>query len=1388
VEPPAVVPIGRAVANTRLYVLDARQQPVPIGVPGELYLAGVQVGLGYHHRPELTAERFVPDPYAPTSARPPHRAARMYRTGDRARWRADGTVEYLGRLDFQVKLRGFRIELGEIESALAADPSVHSAAVIVREDVPGDQRLVAYVVPADDAELSASALRALLQARLPEYMVPSAFVFLESLPLSANGKLERRSLPAPDSPLDVAAAYVAPRTTTEQRIADVFADVLGVERVGVDDDFFALGGHSLLAMRAVARLAAVLPQRLTIGAMFEARTVARLAALADAGGSPASATPDAGAAPRIERSAEQGPAPRSAAQQGVWTAEQRTPDTAAYNAPMVMRLRGALDPHALEAALGAVVARHEVLRTSFEERVGEAVQVAHSSVKVPVEHADLRGDAARLDVLLRRTVQTPFALGRAPLIRALVARTGDAEWVVAIVAHHLVFDGGSEPLFKRDLAAAYDAIVAGASPHLAPLPIAFADYARWERARRDDGGLTSALAYWRDALAGAPAAIDLPSDAPIQGARDARSDDAAARVSVTYPPALLDALHVLAREQNATMFMVLLAGFQALLSRFARQDDLVVGVPVSGRDRPETQQLIGFLTNTLPLRATLDAGTTFAALVGQARERLLGGFAHAGVPVERVSAELGRAALFDTLFVLQDGDDRAASLAGCEMETVATEIGAAKLDLALSMTVTNGGLRAVLIHRTARFTRETAERLLEHLGRLLASAAESPSRAIADLPLLGDADRAQLAAWNDTSAGYPLDRTLPELIAETVRRSPGTIAVEDERERLTYAALHARASQLAVTLRANGVGPGTLVGVCAERSVGMVVGLLAILEAGGAYVPIDPEYPAERVTYMLADSDVPVLLTQTHLAGSLPASGAIVLLLDDPTCAWASDEAERVEMSPLARPDDPAYMIYTSGSTGQPKGAINSHRGIVNRLAWMQAEYGLTPDDVVLQKTPFSFDVSVWEFFWPLIVGARLVLARPGGHRDSTYLSVVMARHRVTVCHFVPSMLRVFLADPSATAAIALRAVMASGEALAPDLVAQFYAVLPDARLHNLYGPTECAVDVSYWACPPSTTPLNLVPIGRPVANTRLHVLDAAMREVPIGVAGELHIGGVQVGLGYHDKPALTAERFVPDPFEGGSRAPSGARLYKTGDLARWRTDGTIEYLGRLDFQVKLRGFRIELGEIEQRIAAIEGVDGALVTMHVDPVLGQRLVGYYVARADVVAPDVVATTLRRQLPDYMVPSALVRLDAWPLSPNGKVDRRALPAPALADEGDSARAPSTAVERVLCRLLAETLGRERVGVTSDFFAMGGHSLLATRLVTQASKLFRVSLTLRGFFTAPTVAGLAESVTAAVGVDRVERIATLVEKVQGMTPEERERLRAEQRSTQRSTGNS
>jgi amino acid adenylation domain-containing protein len=733
------------------------------------------------------------------------------------------------------------------------------------------------------------------------------------------------------------------------------------------------------------------------------------------------------------------------------------------------------------------------------------------------------------------------------------------------------------------------------------------------------------------------------------------------------------------------------------------------------------------------------------------------------------------------------------------------DIGAAKFDLTVSAAEVDGGFRIAVEYRSDAFTEATIARLVEHFGVLLASAVAAPATPVAALDLLSDAERSQvLQTWNDTAKPYDESKTLVELIARQMAATPKAIAVEDERTSLTFKQLDVAATALAVKLGDLGVGPNVLVGICADRSVELVVGLLAILKAGAAYVPLDPEYPRERLEFMLQDAGVSVLIAQPAAIKNLTVGSTTTVSLDGVN----TPSPVQIILLPPS-PDDAAYMIYTSGSTGRPKGAMNAHRGIVNRLRWMQEQYQLTPKDVVLQKTPFSFDVSVWEFFWPLITGAKLVMAKPGGHRDAAYLVDAITSRGVTVCHFVPSMLRAFLADGGASTCTSLRDVMASGEALTPDLVASFYQTLPGARLHNLYGPTECAVDVTYWPCPPSTVPPALVPIGRPVSNTQMYVLDSRHAPTPIGVPGELFIGGVQVGMGYHNRPELTDERFVPDPYR------TGGRLYRTGDKARWRADGTIEYLGRLDFQVKIRGFRIELGEIEATLAKHPDVREAVVVARPLVAGGDvQLVGYYVARhperasshpepyvADApqgrlregsATPAVPASALRDHLratlPDYMVPAMFVALASMPLGTSGKIDRRALPAPTVEETPEQFVAPRSDIETVVAALWRDVLGRERVGVETSFFDLGGHSLLATRIAGQVTKIFRTPLPLRRFFEAPTVAGVARVlVEGEAKPGQTATIARLFIKAQQMTPEERERLRREKsRSDQSTTG--
>ncbi|HST57443.1 MAG TPA: amino acid adenylation domain-containing protein, partial [Longimicrobium sp.] len=843
------------------------------------------------------------------------------------------------------------------------------------------------------------------------------------------------------------------------------------------------------------------------------------------------------------------------------------------------------------------------------------------------------------------------------------------------------------------------------------------------------------LSYWKEQLAGAPELLELPTDHPRPAVQTYRG----ASVPVELSPELLERLQALGRSEGATLYMTLLSAFQVLLSKYSGSEDVVVGSPIAGRTRGEVEEVIGFFINTLVLRADLSGDPSFREVLGRVREGTLGAYEHQEVPFEKLVAELqpersmSHSPLFQAMFTMQNARELGGDLPGLKVGGVGAPMGIAKYDLSLTLRATAQGLRGALNYSTDLFERGTAERILGHLARVLEQAASDADVRLSQVELLGDEERSRvLETWNRTEAELPADRCIHELFEAQAARTPDVVAVRYEEASLTYRELNARANRLAHHLRGHGVGPEVRVGVLMERSLEMVVSLLAVLKAGGAYVPLDPGLPAERLAYMLDDSRVPLVLVQAALRESVPAGdGVAVLAVDALAEEIASEPAENPAVG--AGPDSLAYVIYTSGSTGRPKGVMNAHRGVVNRLVWMQAHFGIGADDVVLQKTPFGFDVSVWEFFWPLQQGARLVMARPDGHRDPLYLQEVIEREGVTALHFVPSMLQSFVEAVAAGRCPSLRHVVCSGEALPPALVRRFYDQLAGpVELTNLYGPTEAAVDVSCWTCPRGEA-ADVVPIGRPVWNTQLYVLDTALRPVPVGVPGELYIGGVQVARGYQGRAAMTAERFVPDPFS----AEGGARLYRTGDRVRWRTDGAIEYLGRLDFQVKVRGFRIELGEIESVLRAYESVTDCVVVARADA--GEtRLVAYIVGEAEAEA---LRAHVRRSLPEYMVPSAFVTLDALPLTANGKLDRKALPAPELGSTEGQSAAPGTPTEEVLAEVWAEVLRLERVGVDDNFFELGGHSLMAIRVVSRIRAVFGVELPLRALFEGPTVAELA-----------------------------------------------
>ncbi|HYG65957.1 MAG TPA: amino acid adenylation domain-containing protein [Thermoanaerobaculia bacterium] len=1334
VEPGERAPsIGRPIDGGQSWVVDGGLRPVPVGVAGELLLGGEGLARGYLSRPDLTAERFVPDPLGGEAG------ARLYRTGDRARWRRAGELEFLGRLDHQVKVRGFRIELGEIESVLSSAAGVRESVVLARPDGPGGPRLVAYVVPAAGEKPAATELRELLQQRLPDYMVPAVFVTLDSLPLTPNSKVDRRALPAPAG-LHPApgTAYLAPRTPGEEILASIWAEVLGVERVGLRDNFFELGGHSLLATQVISRVREAFGVELPVRELFEEPTVEGLAGRIERLRESAAPAPPIVPVPRGE-----GVLPPSFAQQRLWFVDRLKPGSSAYNVPLAARLTGALDAAALGSALREVACRHEVLRTTFAERDGRPVQVIAPEPRLPLDIVDLRGlpEAEREAEVARRAITEtlrPFDLAAGPLIRAALLRLAEEEHALLVTMHHIVTDGWSMGIFLRELTELYG------GRELPVLPVQYADFAVWQRSWMTGEVLESQLSYWRGHLAGAPARLTLPTDRP----RPAVTTNHGTNQPVVLPPSLSRALSALARREGATPYMVLLAGFAALLGRYSGQRDVVVGSPIAGRNRRETEGLIGLFVNALALRVELAEGLDFLSLLRQARRTALDGFAHQDIPFERLVEELvserdlGHSPLFQVTLALQNVPSSATAVSGLAIRGVAMESRTAKFEMSLRLVPVGDELAGGLEYNTDLFDAATAERLAGHLARLLELAVAAPEVPVPDLGLLAPAERQHLLReWNDTGMDYGAESglCLHDLIGMQVERTLDAVAAVSGDEHLSYHELAQQAGRLARRLAAVGVGADSVVGICAERSLEMIVGLLGVLEAGGSYLPLDPSYPRERLATILESAGAEAVLIQEPLTDRLPEMSIPRLPLRparDPV-SWTP---------PAIRPENLAYVIFTSGSTGAPKGAMVSHQAIVNRLLWMQAAYGLSPADRVLQKTPFGFDVSVWEFFWPLLVGAPLVFARPEGHKDPAYLASLIAEQGITVLHFVPSMLRAFLETDRRESCRSVRAVMASGEALPFDLTERFFASMP-GELHNLYGPTEAAVDVSFWPCVPGDD-RRLVPIGRPIANLRLHVAERSWQPAPLGVAGELLIGGMGLGRGYLGRPDLTAERFVPDPF--GSEA--GGRLYRTGDLARHLPEGEIEFLGRLDFQVKIRGFRIELGEIEEALLAHDQIREAVVLVR--PVAGsgegsqeRRLVAYVVSETGEEPADL-RGFLGQRLPDYMVPPVVVVLPALPLSANGKIDRAALPAPEMANAVAEHVPPRTALERFLASGFRDVLAlppERPVGLHDDFFALGGHSITGAIFINRLQETLSEIVHVVTLFDHPTVASLAAYVT-------------------------------------------
>ncbi|MFI9584382.1 amino acid adenylation domain-containing protein [Streptomyces sp. NPDC052236] len=1334
--PAGVLPLGRPMDNVSMYVLDDRLRPVPAGVHGEIYVAGPGLARGYARQAGLTSTRFVADPFGAAGSR-------MYRTGDIGKWTKDGLLEFLGRADHQVKVRGYRIELGEIEQVVTEHASVGQAKVIVREDRPGDKRIVAYVVPARSGEpgepVDAGALRVHAAKWLPEYMMPFAIVSLHRIPLTPNGKVDTGRLPVPD-PAPVSAG-AAPRSPREEVLCGLFAEQLGIPAVGIDQDFFALGGHSLLAMRLIGRVRAVLGVAATPADLFRGRTVEALSALLDGAG-PAEVVPDLTAG--VERSAR---APLSAGQRPLWFLDQLNGRSATYNSSLALRMSGTLNLPALRQAVRDVVERHETMRTSFPDHEGQPYQLVlpvsrHPGLEVVTSVPD------GLEAAAAEAVRRPFTLSAVAPSRFILISAGPTEHLLLVVMHHLATDGLSMTPLMRDLLRSYTARHGGEAPGWEPLPVRYADYAAWQRDRLGAAADPSSLGsrqidYWRGALAGTPEMMDLPVDRP----RPAVPSHLGGTVGFTIEAELYARTRKLARSTGATPFMVLHAALAALLTRLGAGTDILVGTAVGGRPDARLDGLVGYFVNTLVLRADTSGDPTMRELATRVRDTDLAAYAHQDVPFERLVEELNparslsRNPFFQVMLSHNEALPGADDVPSLGIRPVTLTTGTAKFDLAIDLYDSAGdGLTGSVEYSSDLFDRETAVGLADRFVRFLEAVTTDPDQPIGSVAILSDEERHRvLTGWNDTGRELP-EATLADLFETQAYRSPQAVALVSETGELTYGELEAQANRLARLLVARGAGPERAVAVALPRSAQWLVALLAVAKAGGVYLPIDPDHPAERIALTLLDAAPVLAVTDTGTGAAVSAGTPSVLVDDRATVRELAGLSPRRltdddRLSPLL-PSHAAYIIYTSGSTGRPKGVVVPHRNLPGLVASVSGVFGTGPGSRTSQFVSPGFDVILSEMAMSVLCGGTMVMI-PAERRLGPALAGFLAEQRLTHADLPVGVLETLSADdvPVSTA------IITGGERCSPALVRQWSR---GRRMFIAYGTTETTVDSVRWPCA-MAGPDGRVLIGRPDLNEAAYILDPWLNPVPPGVTGEIFLAGTGVARGYLGRAGLTASRFVADPF-----GHAGERMYRTGDLGRWTPTGHLEFMGRADEQIKIRGFRVEPGEIEAVLGGHPSVARSAAIVREDRPGDRRIVAYVVPRDDRHArpgelPGMLRRHLSDRLPDYMVPSSFVVLDSLPFTVNGKLDRKRLAAPVAATSG--LLAPCTPQEERMSRLVAEVLGLDHAGVEDNFFELGGHSLLAVRLISKVRTAFGVELPIRAVFEARTLGALAEQLTGA-----------------------------------------
>ncbi|HET6978720.1 MAG TPA: amino acid adenylation domain-containing protein [Pyrinomonadaceae bacterium] len=1333
------IPIGQPMEGAAALIVDAKGRPCPHGAVGEIYIRTPFRSLGYYNAPELTREVFIPNPFNndPNDI--------VYKTGDLARVLEDGNFEYLGRQDGQVKIRGIRVELEEIENVLRAHESVLDVAAIDREDAAGYNYLCAFVVLADDT--NAAQLREHCAAQLPDFMLPSAFVVMSELPRTISGKIDRRALP---TSIGVnRGEYVAPGTPVEELICNVFADVLGLKRVGAQDNFFHIGGHSLSATRVVSRVKAGLGAMVGLRDLFEAPTPALLAQRAEQIESGTVAAEPA-LLPLVR---EEGDAlPLSFAQQRVWFFDQFEPNSSAYNMSLAVRLEGKLDVAALERAFVAMARRHEVLRTTFSAGDdGLPVQFVHpapSHWPLPVtdlNHLPLPERDPEIRRIIAADIAQPFDLEHVPLMRTSLLHLDETDHVLVLLIHHIISDGWSMGVLVRETAALYEAETEGRELALPELTVQYADFAAWQREWLQGEVLDQQLNYWLTHLEGSPPALELPTDHP----RPAVVSYRAGMTEFLVSSEVTERLRQFSEAEGATLFMTLVAAFNTLLYRYTGQDDIVIGTPIAGRNRAEIEPLIGFFVNSLVLRTDLSGTPGFRELVARVKEAMLHAYAHQDLPFEKLVEELqpertlSHHPLFQVMFTMQNVPYEVVELPQLTLTILDTENIPAKFDFNVHMTEFEQGIVCRTFYNSDLFENATIERFCAHFSKLLESVALTPDERLPLLPMIGAEERQQLLVdWNDTRDDYQLNQCIHELFEEQVVRAPHAPALVFENHQLTYDQLNRRANQLAHYLRGLGVDVETRVGLHLERSLDLVIALLGILKAGAAYIALDPYYPLERKVYILDDAAVTVLITHEDLSDRLPTHPAQVVDLEaeqDEIAAESDLNPERVSDS-----DGLAYVIYTSGASGWPKGVGGSHRQLLSYIHGISERLGFTPGaSFAMQQTP-SVDAPITFLFGALCGGGVLHVISRERSADARALGEYFRRHHIDYFKVAPSYLVTLQSYPQPEQVLPRRLLLVSGEASRADWIAEVQDLAPDCRIVNHYGPTETTAGVLTYEVTPEVTTLgtSILPLGRPLPNAEIYLLDEYFNPAPKGVPGELYIGGPGLARGYLNRPDLTAEKFIPHPF---SQQP-GRRLYRTGDLGRYRHDGNIEFLGRRDHQVNIGGFQVELEEIEAVLSEHEAVLAAVVLFDNEDGGEGRLTAY-VERAPghIVASEELRDFLRTRLPDHMIPTGCVVRDELPRTAQGKLDRQGLSTFApLFDNGEGYVAPRTPVEKKVAELWSQLLGVDRVSANHSFFDLGGHSLLIMQFITRVRQTWQVELPVRALFKSPTVTGVAETI--------------------------------------------